>query len=213
MTKKDVGTNVWALAMWLYRAVIVGFSGWYTWTALEVFHQWNFVSNFAFLTQVTNAIVFVFYGAWVVRALLNGARRTADFSPEIRGFVVLLAGMVGLLFNTLLGPVETWESAVSHVIVPALVVTDWLVFGGNQGKIRRWIPLVWLAPVLVYLAYYVWFSTAGGYERPYPFLNPEAPDFAKWVVILALAFLVGAYVVYFIGKLRGRIRLGGGSRR
>lgn len=213
MAKKDVGVNIWALVMWAYRAVIVGFSGWYTWTSLTEFHDWNLVSNFAYLTQITNAVVLVFYVAWLLKALLNGARRTADFSAEIRGFVVLLASMVGLLFNTLLGPVEGWPSTVSHIIVPALVVVDWLIFGGNQNRVRRWVPLTWLLPVLAYLGYYIWFCTSGGYERPYPFLNPTADDFLQWVALLALSFLTGAYLVYFVGKLVGRIRLGSRSTR
>lgn len=213
MAKKDVGVNIWALVTWAYRAVIVGFSGWYTWTSLTEFHDWNLVSNFAYLTQITNALVLVFYFGWLVKALLNGARRTADFSPEIRGFVVLLASMVGLLFNTLLGPVEGWPSTVAHIIVPALVVGDWLLFGGNQNRIRRWVPITWLLPVLAYLGYYIWFSTSGGYERPYPFLTPTADDFLQWVALLALAFLTGAYLVYFVGKLVGRIRLGSRSTR
>lgn len=207
VVKKDVGVNLWALVMWCYRAVIVGFSGWYTWKALSDLNDWNVVVNFAYLTQVTNAAVLVYYLAWVVKALLNGARRTADYSAEIRGFVVMLSSMVGLLFNTLLGPVDSWHSTVAHVIVPALVVIDWLLFGGNQHRIRRWVPAAWLVPVLVYLGYYVWYSTSGGYAHPYPFLDPAASDFVEWIAILSVSFLTGAYLVYFVGKLISRVRV------
>ncbi|VEI12709.1 hypothetical protein [Trueperella bialowiezensis] len=201
---QQAGRNLWALFIWAYRVAIAGFSGWYTYYSLSVFHDWNFVSNFAFLTQCTALLVFVYYAAWAIRALLNGVRKVADFPAEIRGFIVLLAAMVGIIFNALLGPAEIWPSKVSHIIIPVLVVGDWLVCRTNQHRLRPWVPLTWLVPIVVYLGYYIWFSTSGGYAPPYPFLDPSASDFLRWVAILALAFLAGGYVVYGVGKIGAR---------
>lgn len=202
--EKDVDGKLWALIMRMHRLVIAMLASWYTWASLADMHNWNVVTNFAYLTQIANAAVAAYYLAWCIIAYLRVGRGTHEFSAEIRGFVVLLAAMVGLLFNTLLGPSETHLSTIAHTIVPILVLVDWLLFGGNQHRIRRWVPLVWLVAVLAYLGYYVWYS--GHSPRPYPFLNPAAPDFLEWVGLLALAFLTGAYLVYFIGKLVSRIR-------
>lgn len=205
------GTQIWGLVMWIYRAILMGFAGWYTLYSLSMNHDWNAVANFAYLTQITAALVFVYYLVWIVRAIVSGAVRTPDNSGEIRGFMTMLALMVGIVFNTMLGPVEGRPSFVAHVIIPILVVVDWLIFGRGQGRIRPWMPVVWVLALIPYVAYYWWFSGQPGYGPPYPFLDPSQSDFFQWIGIMAIAFLVGGYAVYGSGKLLARIK--GGRRR
>lgn len=206
MNAKNAARDAWSLIMWIVRAAIVGFAGWYTIYNLAVRRQWDVIGNFAYLTQITMLLVFVYYVVWVVRALINGASRTGDRSGEVRGFITLLALMVGLVFNTMLGPVEGWPSTVSHIVVPVLVVVDWFLFGKGQGRIRAWMPFIWTLMLVPYLAFYWWFSNQPGHVAPYPFLTPGSPDFATAVVVLAVAFVAAGFVVYLTGQAIARVK-------
>jgi hypothetical protein len=108
--------------------------------------------------------------------------------------------ITGVVFNLLLRGVDTptiaWVNEVVHVIMPLVMVFDWLT-APPRDPIRwpaalRWLifPLLWLAYTLVRGAIVGWY--------PYPFLDVPrlgAASVAVTCVLIAVGFIATSAVV------------------
>jgi hypothetical protein len=180
-------------------AVVAWFS------ALNIVMSDRFSDQIRYFTTLSNfsaALVFTGYlGNFVVRG-----RRRERPAGWLRGAVTFYLTMVFVVYATLLGgDYSSLESFLSHLIVPIIVFIDWIVVGFNQELVAWWMPLAWLLPVFGYLAFYVHErNDAGG--PLYDFLDGDSALFWLQVSLLSVAFLIGGYAVWSIGRLRGRAR-------
>ena len=62
-------------------------------------------------------------------------------------------------------------------------------------------PLTWLILPICYLGVYYNVRKPSG-EPLYPFLDPDAASFWRWVAIMIAVFIVVGFVVWAIGILR-----------
>ncbi len=147
----------------------------------------NHFSYFTVLSNVFAAIV----------ALLG------VFSPvsaQIRGAAVLYMATTGIVYALLLRGVDVQTPAyanwVLHVVVPILVVVEWLV--APERTKRAW---TWLAFPLVYVTYTLVRGPIVGWY-PYPFLDPRLHgygDVALTGVFVAVVIAALAYAVSWVG--------------
>jgi len=97
--------------------------------------------------------------------------------------------------------------------VPALAVIDWLVFGPGRVRQAWWTALTWLILPICYLG--VYYNVRDRNGKPlYPFLNPDAASFWRWVAIMIVVFVVVGFIVWAVGLARsaGSRRTGTGRR-
>lgn len=92
-----------------------------------------------------------------------------------------------------------------HIIMPVLVMIDWLVVGRRERHVRWWQPLVWLVYPAAYVVLALLVLNRAGRRAPYYFLDPESAGLAVVVTnigLLAVFVLVLGYVISAIGRFR-----------
>ena len=132
----------------------------------------------------------------------------ADGRAGVRGAVVLYVVVAGVLWNLLLTDYSmgyTPANILLHIVVPILVIVDWLVVGRSQRHVRWWQPLVWLVYPAVYAVVALLVLNRAGRRAPYYFLDPESVGMAVVVVnigLLAVFVLALGYGLSAVGRPR-----------
>ena len=152
--------------------------------------RFNAANHFSYFTVLSNVFA-------AIVALLG------VFSPvsaQIRGAAVLYMATTGVVYALLLRGVDVQTPAyanwVLHVIVPILVVVEWLV--APERTKRAW---TWLAFPLVYVAYTLVRGPIVGWY-PYPFLDPRPHGYGEVLltsVFVAVVIAALAYAVSWAG--------------
>jgi amino acid transporter len=115
------------------------------------------------------------------------------------------------------GPVTltTIANDLLHVVVPLLMLADYLVFE-RKGSVRAGHPFVWLASPAWYLIFTACYKALGGVYQfsgdkvqqfPYFFLDYETyglPTVLLWVVLIAVGFVVSGFLLYAIDRILAR---------
>jgi hypothetical protein len=136
----------------------------------------------------------------------------ADARVGIRGAVVLyvlIAGVIWNLFLTGKSMGYTPANMLLHVVVPVLALTDWLLVGREQARVRWWQPVAWLAYPAAYLALALAVLNHVGRRAPYYFLDPGSVGAASVVVnvcVLAGGALVLGYTLLLINRAVAIVR-------
>ncbi|HEX3284313.1 MAG TPA: Pr6Pr family membrane protein [Mycobacterium sp.] len=133
----------------------------------------------------------------------------ADARAGLRGAVVLYVVVAGLIWNLLLTAYSmgyTPANILLHIVVPVLVIVDWLVVGCRQRHLRWFQPLVWLVYPAAYVVLAMLVLNRVGRRAPYYFLDPESVGLAVVVAnigALAVFVLVLGYGISAVGRSRG----------
>ncbi|CAN5168893.1 Pr6Pr family membrane protein [soil metagenome] len=181
----------------------------------------NFFSFFTIQSNVAAVVVFL------IGAGLLVARTGADpdWFNVLRACVVSYMVVTGIVYNLLLrnvplpqGATLEWSNEILHVVVPILMLLDWLFSPGRIAVPWRklWIvavyPIVWVVYTMVRGPFTPNEVTGVSYWYPYPFLNPDiSPNgylsVSFYVVLIALVIIaVGAGVIVIS---RRRLRAAG----
>jgi hypothetical protein len=142
-------------------------------------------------------------------------RASASVCPRLGAGVALAILVTLLIYLTILAPASftqgsgyqpfTLTDDLVHIVVPLLLIGDWLIFA-DKGVLRWWDPLWWALIPYAYAAYALIrpvFTSAqwpGGGHYPYQFLDVEHIGWGGvavnilvlTVVIEAIAFLMVA---------------------
>ncbi|RKR74943.1 Pr6Pr family membrane protein [Frondihabitans australicus] len=169
----------------------------------------DFFSYFTTLSNLFGSVVFVVGAVAILRSRPLGPRWEA-----IRGASVVYLAFVGIVFNTLLanadlGGLKPWVNVVHHMVMPLVVVIDWLLLP-PATRVRWRTAWLW---VIVPVAYTVYSVVRGAIVDfyCYPFFNPARVGgyggVALYCVVLLAAFIVLAIAVRAVGNaLSGRGR-------
>jgi hypothetical protein len=136
----------------------------------------------------------------------------ADARVGVRGAVVLyvlIAGVIWNLFLTGHSMGYTPANMLLHVVVPVLALTDWLLVGRGQARVRWWQPMVWLAYPAAYLALALAVLNHVGRRAPYYFLDPGTVGTAAVVMnifALACGALTLGYMLLLINRAVAVVR-------
>ena len=154
------------------------------------FDPWEYFSYFTIQSSLINIVVFVVGGWMALRRPVDTVLYTTVRMSTV-GFALVTAGVFNLLLRNVpyVGPYEglLWPNEVIHVVVPIIIVLDWLVSPGRPALPWRAVftavafPIAWLGYTLVRGAIADYY--------PYPFLNPAN---GGWGSVLA-----------YIGSLTG----------
>jgi len=165
------------------------------------------VNFFSFFTIQSNVIAAVALAIGGVLLLRSGASDPRWFAV-LRVCATTYIATTGVVFNLLLrgfelpqGATVIWTSEVMHVVIPILVVLDWLFAPGRRrlgfGVIGTVViyPVVWAVYTMVRGPFVTDAVTGATSWYPYPFLNPDTSpngylSVAFYVVLIAV--LIGA---------------------
>lgn len=182
-----------AMGVQLARSVALGFD------------PVHFFSYFTNLSNILAAIV-------LICAAVRPPSRAIDFW---RGAATVYMSITGIVYVTLLsglplGGLLPWVNVVHHMIMPVVLVLDWLV-NPPALRLRFRDSLWWLAFPLVWVVYTTIRGPLVGWY-PYPFLDPAQPGgygaVAIYAVVILAAFVAVVALVTWVGNA-----LGAASRR
>ena len=155
------------------------------------------LSTFTYQANVLAAAYYLWSLAWP----------RADARVGIRGAVVLyvlIAGVIWNLFLTGHSMGYTPANMLLHIVVPMLALTDWLLVGRDQARVRWWQPMVWLIYPAAYLTLALLVLNHVGRRAPYYFLDPGSIGTASVVVnvcVLACGVLALGYALLVINRV------------
>jgi hypothetical protein len=173
-----------------------------------------------FFTIQSNLVAAVVMGIGAVRLLRRGPAPGRAWTT-LRLAATTYMVTTGVVYNLLLRGLPTipggnlpWSNDVQHLVVPALVLLDWLLAPDRRalgyGAVGRVVvyPLVWVAVTLARGPFTGNEVTGAATYYPYPFLDPATEDgyaaVAVWIVVIA-AFICGmALLLIAIGRRASR---------
>jgi hypothetical protein len=210
-TTPDATLPNWSRAYRLVFAIVTFVAiGWQLW----VQHRdgWlnvgNFFSFFTIQSNIIAAVVFLL-GASTIRRFTTQPDFTWDM---IRAATAMYMATTGIVYNTLLTGLEDslrtsepWVNTTLHIIMPIVVVADFIVLP-IINRITFGQALTWTAYPLAYLAYSLIRGPIVDWY-PYPFLDPrEDGGYARvalYCVAILIGFLVISWIILRIAEWRG----------
>jgi len=191
-----------------WRAVLAALAWWGLLGALH-----GDITQLRYFSQVTTLTV----ALTATASVLGYAVRSDRWQSALvwcRGASTTYAVVTAVIYQVLLsGNLDATSSLLEHAIVPALAVIDWQVFGPGRVRQAWWTALTWLILPICYLG--VYYNVRDRNGKPlYPFLNPDAASFWRWVAIMIVVFVVVGFIVWAVGLARsaGSRRTGTGRR-
>jgi hypothetical protein len=138
--------------------------------------SFSVVNFFSYFTNLANG-----YAAGVL--ILGGCRSITGrevfrLGEPARVASVAYMAVVGIVFGLLLrtvdlGSLRPWVNDVLHIVMPCIVVIDWLAAPPGKKLDSHILPRLLIFPA-VYLAYVLIRGSEVGWY-PYPFLDPARP--------------------------------------
>ncbi|WP_209314681.1 hypothetical protein [Streptomyces bohaiensis] len=158
------------------------------------------------LSHLASFVTGVLYLGLAAYPFVTGRVRLEPPSPWARGAAAVALLLVGVVWHTLMGGLETGYLTTSalftHLVTPLVVLVDWLFVGRNQRRARWWFPLTWTVPLLAYLA----FMIAAGVDSYSDFLDPAADGFAVTLSAFVAAVVVAGYGLLGAARLTRPVR-------
>lgn len=180
----------------------------------------NFFSFFTIQSNLAGAVALAI-GAVV---LLRGGGSSADprWFAVLRACATTYLVTTGVVYNLLLRGIELpqgttvpWTNEVLHVVVPILLLLDWVVAPGRRrlgfstvGIIVIY-PIVWAAYTMIRGPFVADELTGAASWYPYPFLNPDTSEngylsVTFYVLLIAVVIAAAGTGVIAISRARRR---------
>ncbi|MGH2515860.1 MAG: Pr6Pr family membrane protein [Ktedonobacterales bacterium] len=168
-------------------------------------HGFDVVNFFGYFTNLSNIFAAVVFLAGAVYLLQR--REPTQTENLVRGASVAAMAVVGIVFAILLrdedlGTLLPWVNTVLHIIMPVVVVVDWLYAPPKTILAVRQAGY-WLIYPLLYLVYTLIRGAIVGFY-PYPFLNPAKAGgygvVALYCIAIFVVFLVVSWLLITLGN-------------
>ena len=185
------------------------------------FGTFNYSWRGDFYVHFTNLSNYLCIGV-VLAELIQTVKKQEDSYvdklPLLKFIGVLAILLTFIVFNFILaGDREMYlnfqiNSVLFHIILPILYVLDWFLFY-ERGKVKITYPVLSTFFPIVYVifvfirAWMLNFDPTVPYIYPYFFLNLDklgTMGVIKWVILLALGFVVVGFIFYGIDKILSR---------
>lgn len=169
--------------------------------AHDAFAPARYFAYFTIQTALIDVVVLLVGGWWAWRRPRD-TRLLTIVALCTAVYAVVTTVVYNALLRGIVSPGYTspdWMNEVLHVVVPILLILDWIVAPGRARLRWRdawWIvayPLAWIAFTMIRGAIDGWY--------PYPFLEPSGPNgvpgVAAYIVGLAVAMIGLAFLARF----------------
>ena len=183
------------------------------------FFEYDFSPNFPiYFTNLSNYFCIGVMFAALIQTLKKKEDSYVTINPLVKLIGVMSLLLTAIVYNVMLAPtyepIESFQpnSVILHIILPIMFVVDWFLF--YEPKKLKWFhPLLTIIAPIGYVAFIYIRAAILGYDTknhllyPYFFLDLETQGVAgavKWIVLLAMAFVVMSYIFLGIDKIRGK---------
>ena len=168
---------------------------------VHVGSRWGIRWRLITFTYQANLLAALFY-------LGTLASPRVDARASLRGAVVVYVVVAGVIWNMFLTDMSmgyTLANVLLHVVMPLLVLADWVLVRPGQVALRWWDPLVWLVYPAAYMVAALLVLNRVGRRALYYFLDPAGIGgfgVALNVCLLAVLFLGLGYGLIALSRLR-----------
>lgn len=182
----------------IYKILIVVVSG----IGLYLnFKLYSFKTAILYFTNLSNILVFLFYLVGLILYFTKKLKKN-DTYYIIKGMITMAITITMFVYQIILsGSMNTFvghevENAFVHLIVPFLVIFDYIIFG-KKGNLKKNYPFIWSFILIVYQLFVIIYSLLGGKfmgsDVPYPYMDISKNGI--WTVILNCVLVY----VFFVG--------------
>lgn len=182
----------------IYKILIVVVSG----IGLYLnFKLYSFKTAILYFTNLSNIFVFVFYLVGLILYFTKKLKKN-DTYYIIKGMITMAITITMFVYQIILsGSMNAFvghevENAFVHLIVPFLVIFDYIIFG-KKGNLKKNYPFIWSFILVVYqlfvIIYSLWGGKFMGSSVPYPYMDISKNGI--WTVILNCVLVY----VFFVG--------------
>lgn len=204
----------------IFKIIIIGVSFWGL--LLNSGYPETFTPQmFLYYTILSNALCFCYFLLALSKQVYGYVTyNTKPLNMRVKGAVTLAITVTMTIYWLVLVPAgfvmgegsTMWANLIVHLIVPVLVILDWLLFD-KKGEVTKLDPLWWLIIPLCYycftvIGYFLNVTYIDGSHYPYFFIDSELLGWGTVginIIVLVIAFLIMGYFVYFIDNRLGRI--------
>lgn len=202
----------------IYKAIIVILSFYGLYLDLGVWQgeiRWYMFNYFTILSNLFCLIYFL--PAFVINLALAAQKKPLiTFAPRIKGVVVLSITVTMLVYHILLAPfnfsmsdsssIDSIANVILHTLVPLMTIFDWILFD-KKGSYKKYDPLLWTIPALLYFAYinirtdYAGVIHGTDSQYPYKFIDVYLlgwGEVIRNVIELVIIFIIIGYIYYLI---------------
>lgn len=182
----------------IYKILIVVITG--IGLALN-FRLYGFLEAIVYFTNISNILVFLFYFGYFVLKVMKKLKKK-DGYYIIKGMVTMAITLTMFVYQTMLSDStdaflgHPIENMFVHLIVPLMVILDYIIFG-EKGNLKKNFPFLWSWILIVYQLFVVIYSFLGGTFRGklYPYDYMDIQKYGILRVILNCTFIY----IFFIG--------------
>ena len=173
----------------------------------------------AYFTYLSNLFVLIYFIINIIYSLAylknHSYKNIINVFPKVKGAMTMCISITFLVYHFLLSsnnfamsePYHGYNIANSlvHYIVPMMSMIDFIIFD-KKGVYKKSDPLIWFLIPLVYFIFSIIRGALGkpfsdGSRYPYFFIDIDKYGMAQIalnLILLALAFLLMGYLIYFI---------------
>ena len=168
-----------------------------------------------YFTIISNLAVFLFYLVTLILYLTKKLKR-GNIYHLIKGMVTIDITLTLVVYNLLLRDVAFYQNhvlacTVVHLITPALVMLDYVIFS-EKGNIKMRYPIYWSLSVFGYGAFcYIYEAFGGklldGADCPYYYMDVSKYGFIGvtiFSITMMTAFLAYGYIVLYLDNLSSK---------
>ena len=183
-----------ALVVWRLTIAAVALVG-FCLAMLNGTRRWHWLGLYEW-SQLTTLFAFLVALAGVATPALRPGEPVLDVLRGAASAYVMIT-MIGYRF-LIGGDYGMPSSLLEHLVVPLLVLVDWLFVCRDQARLRWWWPVAWIAGPLGYLALYVQGAQLYGISPVFTF---DSASFWPNVTLLFSTFLPLFFAVWAAPRL------------
>lgn len=193
---------------WLYKLIIVLVSGIGVYLNFKIF---TVKGAIIYYTVQSNLLCFVFYLAIVI-LMMSGKLKKDKVYYIFKGLVTMAIVITMIVYQLFLANTGAYDgheftSAIVHLIVPSLVIFDYLIFA-EKGNLKKNDPYIWSLSLVAYFVFYKVYTIMGGKFNdagtcPYFFLSVDEMGYIGVIfscLIIYIVFILFGKLVCFLDK-------------
>lgn len=165
------------------------------------FKLYSFKTAILYFTNLSNILVFIFYLVGLILFLTKKLKKNSVYYIT-KGMVTMAITITMFVYQIILsGSMDAFvghelENNFVHLIVPLLVIFDYIIFG-EKGNLKKNYPFIWSLILIVYqlfvIIYSLWGGKFMGSTVPYPYMDINKNGL--WNVIINCLLVY----IFFIG--------------
>lgn len=184
----------------LYRMIVVAVA------AISLYLNFKFLTigkGILYFTNLSNLLCLFYFSYLVIAMMLNKLKKN-EFYYISKGMVTMAITATFFIYNFILAGrvIEFEDHALEcnlvHLVVPTLVILDYILFG-EKGHLKREYPLVWSLVIIIYQLFLLVYMSFGGtflHNEIYPYYYMDVEKYGMLGIMVNLAIIYVFYVGY-----------------